>query len=67
VCSYEEGDVLRKGRKAAPAPVIVEEYRINNQIRVKEVRLIDENNQNVGVVSIADALERAQAIPRSAG
>lgn len=33
--------------------------RINEQIRVKEVRLIDENGENVGVVSSKDALERA--------
>jgi translation initiation factor IF-3 len=52
---------LRKGRRAAPAPIIIEEFRINNQIRVKEVRLIDASNQNVGVVPIAQALEIAQA------
>ena len=33
--------------------------RINEGIRAREVRLIDENNQNIGVVSRADALERA--------
>ncbi|MEL6151698.1 MAG: translation initiation factor IF-3 [Chloroflexota bacterium] len=36
------------------------EYRINNQIRSREVRLIDENEENVGVVSTEDALERAE-------
>jgi translation initiation factor IF-3 len=35
--------------------------RINDAIRAREVRLIDENGQNVGVVSRADALERAVA------
>ena len=40
--------------------VETQEYRINNRIRVKEVRLIDADGQNVGVVSIADALERAR-------
>jgi translation initiation factor IF-3 len=35
--------------------------RINEAIRAREVRLIDENGQNVGVVSRADALERAVA------
>lgn len=34
--------------------------RINQQIRVKEVRLIDENGDNIGVVSIQDALRRAE-------
>ena len=33
--------------------------RINEAIRAREVRLIDETGQNVGVVTHADALERA--------
>jgi translation initiation factor IF-3 len=35
------------------------DYRINERIRAREVRLIDENNENVGVVPIRDALQRA--------
>lgn len=35
------------------------EYRINQQIRVREVRLITETNENIGVVSIQEALARA--------
>jgi len=35
--------------------------RINQDIRVREVRLIDENGDNVGVVPVADALARAMA------
>ena len=35
--------------------------RINDQIRSREVRLIDETGQNVGVVSRFDAMERATA------
>jgi len=35
--------------------------RINDAIRVREVRLIDENGQNVGVVSRQDAMDRATA------
>jgi len=34
---------------------------MNEDIRVREVRLIDENGDNVGVVPIADALARATA------
>ncbi len=34
--------------------------RINNQIRAKELRVIDQENQNLGVLSIKDALELAQ-------
>lgn len=33
--------------------------RINEQIRVKQVRLIDENGENVGVVDTKEALDRA--------
>ena len=35
---------------------------MNEAIRVREVRLIDENGQNVGVVSTADALARATQV-----
>jgi translation initiation factor IF-3 len=34
--------------------------RINDRIRVPEVRLIDENGQQVGVIATAQALERAR-------
>ncbi len=34
--------------------------RINNQIRAKELRIIDSDNQNLGILSIKDALELAQ-------
>ena len=36
------------------------DYRINNEIRVKEVRLIGADGDNVGVVSIEEALQLAQ-------
>ncbi len=35
--------------------------RINNQIRAKELRVIDNENQNLGVLSIRDALELAES------
>ena len=35
--------------------------RINNQIRVKELRVLDSENTNLGVLSIKDALELAQS------
>lgn len=35
--------------------------RINDQIRAREVRLIDETGQNVGVVAKLDAMARAEA------
>lgn len=34
--------------------------RINNQIRAKELRVIDSENKNLGVLSIKEALELAQ-------
>lgn len=36
------------------------EYRINRQIRAREVRLIDDANDNIGVVTLARALEMAE-------
>ncbi|MEZ6016990.1 MAG: translation initiation factor IF-3 [Planctomycetota bacterium] len=38
----------------------VQNYRRNRRIRVMEVRLIDENGEQIGVVSTKDALERAR-------
>jgi translation initiation factor IF-3 len=35
--------------------------RINNQIRAKELRVIDSEGQNLGVLSIKDALELAES------
>lgn len=52
---------MSKGRRRAPVPQVeTQEFRINNRIRVKEVRLIDADGQNVGVVPIAEALEKAR-------
>jgi translation initiation factor IF-3 len=36
------------------------DYRINEEIRVREVRLIGPDNQNIGVVPISEALQIAQ-------
>lgn len=35
--------------------------RINNQIRAKELRVLDSENKNLGLLSIKDALELAQS------
>ena len=35
--------------------------RINNQIRAQELRVLDSENKNLGVLSIKDALELAQS------
>ncbi|MBC6937666.1 MAG: translation initiation factor IF-3 [Chloroflexi bacterium] len=36
-------------------------YRVNEQIRAREVRLITDTNENIGVVSLRTALEMAEA------
>jgi len=35
--------------------------RVNNQIRAKEIRVLDSENKNLGILSIKDALELAQS------
>ena len=41
-----------------------EDYRINNRIDSREVRLIDENGNMIGVVHLRDALARAEEAGR---
>lgn len=38
---------------------ITDEYRVNEQIRAREVRLINHENENIGVVSIKEAVDLA--------
>ncbi len=38
----------------------VQNYRVNRQIRAKEVRLIDENGQQVGIIPLEEALRIAE-------
>ncbi|XSG74323.1 translation initiation factor IF-3 [Herpetosiphon llansteffanensis] len=40
-------------------PPIRDKLRINNRIRVREVRLIDENGEQVGIITTRDALDMA--------
>jgi translation initiation factor IF-3 len=47
---------LREGEKKIS---IRPEHRINERIRTEKVRLIEENGENVGVVTIQEALRRA--------
>lgn len=48
----------RGGPRRPPAPT--EEYRINNSIKAPEVRLINAESENVGVVPIDKAMEIAR-------
>jgi len=52
--------IRRRGKPKPRKPSSVN-YRINNQIRVREVRLIDHNGDNHDVISTRAALEMAQA------
>lgn len=60
---YKTGDLtIRKSRsKKTTKHLTSVNYRINRRIRVKEVRLIDHNGENHGVVPIRQALEIAEA------
>ncbi len=42
------------------APNPRENYRVNEQIDARDVRLVDENGQMVGIVPLREALERAR-------
>jgi translation initiation factor IF-3 len=44
----------------APAPVQKDGPRVNEEIRVREVHLIDKDGHNLGTVPIAEALAKAQ-------
>jgi len=51
---------LRKGRRRPPPPVVTVEYRSNQKIRAREVRLIDAEGNNIGVVPTSEAMEIAR-------
>jgi translation initiation factor IF-3 len=55
----EEFAPIRRPNRA-PAPVQKDGPRINEEIRAREVHLIDSEGHNLGTVSIADALQKAQ-------
>lgn len=54
----EATPLAQKSTAIAPP---VQEPRFNDRIRAREVRLVDADGSQVGIVSIADALERARA------
>lgn len=51
---------MRISRKKRPDKPLIPHYRYNEGIRVPEIRLLDENNENLGVFSIAEALKMAR-------
>jgi translation initiation factor IF-3 len=50
----------RRSRLPLPLPENTNRARVNEKIRVPNVRLIDETGQQVGIVSAQEALQRAQ-------
>ena len=53
---------MRKTFRSHFQKPVVQQFRVNREIRVPEVRLIDENGVNVGVVPVEEALKRAEAV-----
>jgi translation initiation factor IF-3 len=54
--------IKRRRPKYKPEKEQAKRTRTNNQIRVDEVRLIDEDDQNIGVISFKEALSQAEEI-----
>lgn len=52
-------DIGRRQTKPKPR---AETHRVGRRIRVREVRLIDENGQQQGIVPTADAMQRAEGL-----
>ncbi|MCS7165696.1 MAG: translation initiation factor IF-3 [Candidatus Calescibacterium sp.] len=40
--------------------IIIQKYRVNREIRAPRVRVIDEQNRNLGIMDISEALELAE-------
>ncbi len=50
---------MRRGRRKKPQQDKIPDYRVNRQIRSREVQLIDADGTNRGVVPLSVALDRA--------
>ncbi|MEX0429218.1 translation initiation factor IF-3 [Nocardioides sp. DS6] len=57
---FRAGPGERRGRRTTTGGHISTELRINDRIRVSEVRLVGPNGETVGIVPTADALRLAQ-------
>ncbi len=51
---------MRISRKKRPQKSLIPHYNTNNQIRSEEVRLIDADNNNIGVMTLVEALALAK-------
>jgi len=61
LATAKEAAPIRRPMRA-PAPVQKDGPRINEEIRVREVHLIDKDGHNLGNVPVADALAKAQEV-----
>jgi translation initiation factor IF-3 len=61
LATTKEAAPIRRPMRA-PAPVQKDGPRINEEIRVREVHLIDKDGHNLGNVPVADALAKAQEV-----
>jgi translation initiation factor IF-3 len=59
VATAKESRAIRRPIRPAP-PAVKEGPRINEEIRVREVQLIDQTSHNLGVIDIETALQKAQ-------
>jgi len=55
---------MRISRKKRPQKPLILHYDVNNRIRASEVRLIDADGKNIGVVSLQEALRQAEELER---
>src|SRR5215472_13579411 len=60
VATTEENFAIRRPMKPAQQPVQRDGPRVNEEIRVREVQLIDQNGANKGVTDIQTAIAMAQ-------
>lgn len=51
---------MRISRKKRPKKSLVPHYQINDRIKADEVRILDIENNNLGIFSIKEALEQAR-------
>ena len=52
---------LRKGKRKQPRKDFVDDTRVNEEITATEVRLIDADGENIGVIALSEALQKARA------
>ncbi|MEK7623589.1 MAG: hypothetical protein AAB408_02875, partial [Patescibacteria group bacterium] len=52
---------MRISRKRRPEKPIIPHYNVNVNIRVPEVRVIDREGKNIGVMPTAEAIQMAAA------